>query len=1177
MWRGHLTCPGRQVVKVRLGAATDATADEPEAELLLHYLNWSKRWDEWVPACRVLEKNAENLARKARLTRAFREMSTFYKQRRRLATPQGGRGCQSKGTGHGDAQGNGGASSDPDSTAEACGICMDTVQERGLLDCCRHWFCFDCVDEWSQVTNTCPLCKFRFRVIAKYPMRAPDGSSQDPQDVPKGLVVANRDQPHIWYDDAPAEYFPDFFIDENDVDCLPDPACLVRASALRMLEEEGEEEEPPDGSYSSVECDVCKRWYHTVCVGFDVEPGASVEEEWACPLCQNVPPGTGSSSPSILDTLPAARIGAAPAMGVNPMKDMFAGVGGATSADRDVATRDATRFGSSTAIDRSETVSAGACVGAGSGAGIGAGVGDVAVGSRAGGVVGADASGMNRGRANSSSTSTNPRANSSAVRPNNLGAAATSPQTAAAVLIPETASPWRGKLAVQELADNQGKGKRGQVISTKAAATTPANVAANTVAAANAAASKAAVVAATVTAAGKTAGAFPQRGEGGRLGSSCATREQQVFALGRREPARRGTYGSAQGERRREEVALDKDVGEHKGGEARSNGDAGKDIWGAAGGRLSVNTSAERNFGKGIGVTVTDASWNTRAGKGVGTNISDARSHSAFLLSRSDDEGGGDTLDRAGSDNNFRKPLLVTEPAGSQKAPTGAGSPSVVFQTFVAAGFAQNFAVDSQHSGAQQASVKEPLCGRQPGGIMAQKAAAKAAGPWAALQASAAAVKPCSGPQLGGVMAQKAVAAACPAARKDVNIAGIASNKLPVNAKGGNSSLGGKCSTNGGSSLGGKGASAFCDPSLTGKGASAQSATTGEPLAQLIMSIESRGPTIGPGKHIPQGPVAPRAGAPSSAPASSARPRAPTNPQGGPGPSGEHSMHAGRQQRSPYASSAETLLAGVAAAKASSARFRAAVGTATASTTAAASGAVNAGLTGPLLGGGLPSGSVGQPRMSGGGVAVGPDDRRTGGADGGRVAGARTGQGLEDAGASAGPSRGRGVDDADAALKRVVAAYVHAAQATPRSVQLLARDFNAGIGHARFQGGGALATACDDDGGGGGDGVGGSAAAGGARHHKGGHPGGSSDHGNFAKMFPLLSAVEPGMRPVVTGALHASSKIPRAMRQCLCKTIRAQHHRTSATNRHAFIVLGCSTRCTCLHVEPSIHAPRNDP
>nr|XP_012563483.1 unnamed protein product [Hydra vulgaris] len=61
--------------------------------------------------------------------------------------------------------------------AQDCVICLDVVVCRGVLSVCDHWFCFECIFEWAKNTNTCPLCKLRFRCITKV-SQVPGGSSK---------------------------------------------------------------------------------------------------------------------------------------------------------------------------------------------------------------------------------------------------------------------------------------------------------------------------------------------------------------------------------------------------------------------------------------------------------------------------------------------------------------------------------------------------------------------------------------------------------------------------------------------------------------------------------------------------------------------------------------------------------------------------------------------------------------------------------------------------------------------------------------------------------------------------------------------------------------------------------------------------------------------------------------
>ncbi|GBG31993.1 E3 ubiquitin-protein ligase Topors [Hondaea fermentalgiana] len=46
-----------------------------------------------------------------------------------------------------------------DAEAEACGICFDNFEERGVLSSCEHKFCFGCIDTWLQRSCRCPHCK----------------------------------------------------------------------------------------------------------------------------------------------------------------------------------------------------------------------------------------------------------------------------------------------------------------------------------------------------------------------------------------------------------------------------------------------------------------------------------------------------------------------------------------------------------------------------------------------------------------------------------------------------------------------------------------------------------------------------------------------------------------------------------------------------------------------------------------------------------------------------------------------------------------------------------------------------------------------------------------------------------------------------------------------------------
>jgi hypothetical protein len=60
------------------------------------------------------------------------------------------------------------------SKAQICGICLCEIAVQGIVDSCKHEFCFDCISRWSeviniQIENKCPVCKARFlRITSEF-------------------------------------------------------------------------------------------------------------------------------------------------------------------------------------------------------------------------------------------------------------------------------------------------------------------------------------------------------------------------------------------------------------------------------------------------------------------------------------------------------------------------------------------------------------------------------------------------------------------------------------------------------------------------------------------------------------------------------------------------------------------------------------------------------------------------------------------------------------------------------------------------------------------------------------------------------------------------------------------------------------------------------------------------
>ncbi|XP_030540225.2 uncharacterized protein At4g10930 isoform X2 [Rhodamnia argentea] len=152
---------------------------------------------------------------------------------------------------------------------ERCGLCMDLIIDRGVLDCCQHWFCFTCIDNWATITNLCPLCQSEFQLITCVPVYDTVGSNKFEEE------QGSREDDWCVEGKNNTLSFPSYYIDENAVVCLDGDDCKVRSGSASA---EGD-------SYldTSIACDSCDIWYHASCVGFD--PEGTSENTWLCPRC----------------------------------------------------------------------------------------------------------------------------------------------------------------------------------------------------------------------------------------------------------------------------------------------------------------------------------------------------------------------------------------------------------------------------------------------------------------------------------------------------------------------------------------------------------------------------------------------------------------------------------------------------------------------------------------------------------------------------------------------------------------------------------------------------------------------------------------------------------------------------------------------------------------------------
>uniref|UniRef100_A0A3B6EMJ3 RING-type domain-containing protein n=1 Tax=Triticum aestivum TaxID=4565 RepID=A0A3B6EMJ3_WHEAT len=158
---------------------------------------------------------------------------------------------------------------------EICGICRDIVIDRGVLDGCQHWFCYTCIDNWSAITNRCPLCKIEFQNITSTPVYDSTGTGDTIED-DYPLTSGDDD----WYDPGESNTlsFPSYYIDAEAVVCLDGGDCIIRSGLVAA--------EDNSALDTSIACDSCDLWYHAICVGFN--PETTSEDSWLCPRCVSI-------------------------------------------------------------------------------------------------------------------------------------------------------------------------------------------------------------------------------------------------------------------------------------------------------------------------------------------------------------------------------------------------------------------------------------------------------------------------------------------------------------------------------------------------------------------------------------------------------------------------------------------------------------------------------------------------------------------------------------------------------------------------------------------------------------------------------------------------------------------------------------------------------------------------
>jgi len=150
---------------------------------------------------------------------------------------------------------------------QTCTICLESIrQESSSLNGCVHIFHFQCIFEWSKITNLCPLCKTEFKTIIKksekgklHKCKVQAQKQRLPEDYSNEEINFIIDEDSMDEDFMPEDDYLDFetediddFIEFDDVDQLEiyGNEIIIISDDENDDEIEGENEESSDDENS---------------------------------------------------------------------------------------------------------------------------------------------------------------------------------------------------------------------------------------------------------------------------------------------------------------------------------------------------------------------------------------------------------------------------------------------------------------------------------------------------------------------------------------------------------------------------------------------------------------------------------------------------------------------------------------------------------------------------------------------------------------------------------------------------------------------------------------------------------------------------------------------------------------------------------------------------------------
>ena len=159
-----------------------------------------------------------------------------------------------------------------------CSICLEGFRyPKGILPC-QHEFCYECLMEWAEHKNQCPLGRETFTEIRKVHDNGHDEVIQAP------TPASEEDMQWQWAEDAAMDY-DDYLASIECVGC-----------------QSGDDED------ILMLCDACNMAYHTYCLDDPLD--AVPDGDWYCDSCSNIIDHGHQSSPPVDAPMPLEENGA---------------------------------------------------------------------------------------------------------------------------------------------------------------------------------------------------------------------------------------------------------------------------------------------------------------------------------------------------------------------------------------------------------------------------------------------------------------------------------------------------------------------------------------------------------------------------------------------------------------------------------------------------------------------------------------------------------------------------------------------------------------------------------------------------------------------------------------------------------------------------------------------------